>query len=55
MKNPIGTLVRTGERCPESGVWALQDEPATQLFFYEGKIIPPSDEKNANWKLVSYI
>lgn len=55
MKNPIGTLVRTGERCPESGVWVLQDQPNKKLSMYEGKIVPPHDEKIANWKLLSYI
>ncbi|MDO4795133.1 MAG: hypothetical protein Q4A28_04220 [Brachymonas sp.] len=55
MKNPIGTLVRTGERCPESGIWFLQDEPNKTLHMYEGKIVPPNEEKNANWKLLSYI
>lgn len=55
MKNPIGTLVRTGERCPESGVWALQDQPNKKLSMHEGEIVPPHGDQDTSWKLVSYI
>lgn len=54
MKNPIGTIVRSGQRCPENGVWALQDQPSTQLSLSQANIFPPHDGKTANWKLVSY-
>ncbi|KAB0728005.1 hypothetical protein F7O93_36770, partial [Pseudomonas aeruginosa] len=40
-KAPIGTTGRTGERCPESGVWRSQDVPSTTAPIAKGNVFPP--------------
>lgn len=53
-KAPIGTTARTGERCPESGVWKVVGNPSTTAPISEGNRMPPYDGKAVTWQLISY-
>lgn len=51
---PLGTIARTGSRCPESGVWESQDRPSTTAPIAEGNIMPPHNNVAVSWKLIRY-
>ena len=51
---PLGTTARTGERCPESGVWQVQATPSTTAPIAKGNIMPPYGGKAVTWKLIRY-
>jgi hypothetical protein len=51
-KAPIGTTARTGESCPESGVWKSQDSPSTTAPIAKGNTMPPHNGKAVTWILI---
>lgn len=51
MAMPIGTTARTGEKCPESGVWNVVGTPTTSAPIAKGNVMPPYDRKAVTWKL----
>jgi hypothetical protein len=53
-KWPLGTMRKTGESCPESGVWESQDYPSTTAPISVGNILPPHRQKSVVWKLIQY-
>ena len=53
-KKPLGTTARTGETCPESGVWRSQSNPSTTAPIAKGNRMPPYDGKAVTWVLVQY-
>jgi hypothetical protein len=53
-KKPIGTKARTGESCPESGVWKVVGYPTTTAPIAEGNRMPPYDGKAVTWELIQY-
>jgi hypothetical protein len=53
-KVPIGTTRKTGEKCPESGVWKAQSTPSTNIPISKGETFPPYNDKAVTWKLISY-
>ncbi|MGI2050011.1 hypothetical protein [Shewanella oncorhynchi] len=53
-KKPIGTTAKTGEKCPESGVWQSQDSPSTTAPIAENNVMPPHNKKAVTWKLIRY-
>jgi len=53
MTKPIGTTARTGEACPESGVWQPLGYSTTAPIA-KGNRMPPYDGKAAAWKLIQY-
>ena len=53
-RTPLGTIKRTGEKCPESGVWEAQSTPSTTIPLSEGETFPPYNNKAVDWKLISY-
>ncbi len=53
-RSPIGTTARTGEKCPESGVWKVVGTPSTTAPIAEGNTMPPYDNKAVTWKLTAY-
>jgi len=53
-KQPIGTVVMTGQTCPESGIWESQGSPSSRSAFTKGTRMPPFDKKSVVWKLVRY-
>jgi hypothetical protein len=53
-KLPIGTVVVTGQSCPESGIWESQGTPSGRSSFPKGTRMPAYDKKSCVWKLVRY-
>lgn len=53
-RKPIGTTARTGENCPESGVWEVMGTPSTTAPIAKGNRMPPYDGKAVTWRLKSY-
>jgi len=54
MKKPIGTTARTGESCPESGVWKVVGTPTTTAPIAKGNRMPPYGGNAVTWQLTSY-
>jgi hypothetical protein len=54
MKAPIGTTARTGEKCPESGVWKVVGTPSTTAPIAKSNTMPPYANKAVTWKLAQY-
>jgi hypothetical protein len=49
---PVGTTARTGEVCPESGVWQVVGTPSTTAPIAKGNRMPPYDGKAVTWRLI---
>lgn len=47
----IGTTARTGEVCPESGVWEVVGTPTTTAPIAKGNRMPPYSGKAVTWRL----
>lgn len=54
MRKPIGTKARTGEKCPESGVWKVVGEPSTTAPISERDTMPPYAGRAVTWELIAY-
>jgi len=52
-KCPIGTTARTGEVCPESGVWKPQHYSTTAPIA-KGNRMPPYNNQAVTWVLMQY-
>lgn len=52
MAMPIGTTAKTGEKCPESGVWQVVGTPTTTAPIAKGNTMPPYGGKAVTWKLI---
>ncbi len=50
---PIGTKVRTGSKCPESGVWKAEGYSETAPIA-KGNRMPPYAGKAVYWVLIQY-
>ena len=48
----VGTTAKTGEICPESGVWQSMDTPSTTAPIAKGDRMPPHNGKAVTWKLI---
>lgn len=53
-KAPIGTTAKTGERCPESGVWRVVGTHSTTAPIAKHNVMPPYDGKAVTWELIQY-
>ena len=53
VRAPIGTKARTGEVCPESGVWRPVGESETAPIA-KGNRMPPYKGKAVTWVLIQY-
>ena len=53
-KLPLGTIRKTGQKCPESGVWEAQATPSGTIPLSKGETFPPHEGKAVNWKLIHY-
>jgi len=53
-KHAIGTTAKTGERCPESGVWKVMGYPTTTAPIAQGNVMPPYAGKAVTWQLIAY-
>ncbi len=54
MATPLGTKARTGERCPESGVWQVIGTPTTTAPIAKGNVMPPYNQQAVTWSLIRY-
>jgi len=54
MAVPIGTTSKTGEICPESGVWQALSSPSTTIPLAKGNKFPPYNNQAVTWKLIRY-
>jgi hypothetical protein len=48
----VGTTAKTGESCPESGVWEVIGTPSTTAPIAKGNRMPPYGNKAVTWKLI---
>lgn len=53
-KVPLGTTARTGEKCPESGVWEVVGTPSTTAPIAKHDVMPPYGGKAVTWRLKTY-
>jgi hypothetical protein len=53
-KMPIGTKARTGEICPESGIWKVVGYPTTTAPIAKGNRMPPYNGSAVTWELIQY-
>jgi len=53
-KKPIGTKCKTGDKCPESGVWKSLDTPSTTAPIAVNNTFPPHNNKAVIWELIKY-
>jgi hypothetical protein len=53
-KAPIGIRVRTGDTCPESGVWRVEGFPTTTAPIAKGNRMPPYSGMSVFWVLMQY-
>jgi hypothetical protein len=53
-RKPIGTKAKTGEKCPESGVWKVAGNPSTTAPISKGETMPPYSNKAVVWELIQY-
>lgn len=54
MRAPLGTTARTGQSCPESGVWQVVGTPTTTAPIAKGNRMPPYRDHAVTWKLNQY-
>jgi hypothetical protein len=47
----IGTTAKTGEKCPESGVWSVVGVPTTTAPIAKNNTMPPYAGKSVVWRL----
>lgn len=52
IKMATGRTARTGETCPESGVWQVQGTPSTTAPIAKGNRMPPYDGRAVTWVLI---
>ena len=50
----VGTTARTGDVCPESGVWQVIGTPSTTAPIAKGNRMPPYNQQAVTWVLVQY-
>lgn len=48
----VGRTARTGEKCPESGVWKVVGEPSTTAPIAINNVMPPYGDKAVTWQLI---
>ena len=51
MKTQLGSITKTGERCPASGLWKVLENPSIEIQVYEGNLIPPYKGRSVSWEL----
>jgi hypothetical protein len=51
---PLGTTARTGQTCPESGVWNVIGNPSTTAPIAKGDTMPPYNGQAVTWQLIQH-
>lgn len=55
METAIGITLRTGERCPKTGLWKVQDCVSVTLLINEGDRMPIFKGKSVDWVFQDYV
>ncbi len=50
----LNATSRTGQKCPESGVWKVVGTPTTTAPIAKGNTMPPYRGNAVTWKLKAY-
>lgn len=50
----LGSIAKTGDICPESGVWTVVGTPSTTAPIAKGNRMPPYSGKAVTWRLTAY-
>lgn len=53
-KLPLGTTRKTGQKCPESGVWESVSTSSTTIPLSKEETFPPYKDRAVTWKLIAY-
>jgi hypothetical protein len=53
-RKPLGLRVKTGQKCPESGVWEVRGTPSTTAPIAKGNRMPPYRDRGVEWELIRY-
>lgn len=48
----VPVTAKTGEKCPESGVWKVDGTPTTEAPIAKGNRMPPYAQKAVTWRLI---
>jgi hypothetical protein len=51
---PLATIVKTGEICPESGLWQVVSTPSATAPIAKGQRMPSYNRHAVRWQLVQY-
>ncbi len=51
---PLGTTAKTGQTCPESGIWQVVGTPSTTAPIAKGNAMPPYSGQAVTWKLTQH-
>jgi hypothetical protein len=54
LKKPLGTKAKTGEVCPESGVYQVEGRPGHTAPIAKGNRMPPYGDRAVVWILIQY-
>lgn len=52
MKALIGTIAKTGEKCPGGGIWKVLESPSTCVTIHEGNLMPPYKGHSVSWEFI---
>ena len=50
----VGTKANTGQRCPQSGVWKVENAPSASMPITVDNVMPPYANRAVTWVLVQY-
>lgn len=49
---PPGATVKTGELCPQSGLWQVAGKPSFTAEMAKGHVVPPCGGKTVVWQFL---
>ncbi len=52
LRGSVGITVRTGQRCPESGIWRVENIPSATAPVAIHAVMPPYGNRTVTWVLV---
>lgn len=50
MKTVVGSVAKTGERCPKTGMWKVLEAPDVKVTINKESIIPPFKGRSVTWE-----
>lgn len=54
MQIAVGTTARTGQRCPESGIWSVEHMTTATMPIAIHNLMPPYQNQPVTWVLVQH-